>query len=177
MENTGFFRRNEERGLKMLNTTLGYIEKDGCWLMMHRIRKKNDINQDKWIGIGGKFEPGETALECMKRECMEETGLYWKDPLLRGVVTFNFRKDEKSELFSEQMFLFSGSEFEGELKDCDEGELEWVPIEVVFSLPLWEGDFLFLRQIEKPCDFFFLKLEYLGDRLIYYDFSFQKPYS
>lgn len=157
----------------MLNTTLGYIEKDGCWLMLHRTGRKNDINHDKWLGIGGKFECGETALECMKRECLEETGLVWHDPVLRGIVTFNSRKKPEDPLYSEQMFLFSGSEFSGNLRDCEEGVLEWVPIDRVFALPLWQGDFLFLEQLRKPAPFFFLRLEYLGDTLISHSFDYQ----
>lgn len=156
----------------MQNTTLGYIERNGCWLMLHRVKKNNDINHDKWIGIGGKFEPGETALECMKRECLEETGLVWHDPELRGIVTFNLRKHEEDDLFSEQMFLFSGSEISGELKECSEGVLEWIRLDEVNQLPLWEGDFLFLDCLKNNAPFFFLKLDYVGDRLIHHEFSF-----
>lgn len=134
--------------------------------MLHRIKKKNDINQDKWIGIGGKAEPGEMLIECMKRECLEETGLHWHDPELRGIITFNSREFENGPLFSEQMFLYTGSDFSGSLKDCEEGVLEWVRIEDVFSLPLWEGDFLFLEKIRRPSSFFYMKLDYVAGHLV-----------
>ena len=94
----------------MLNTTLGYIEKNGKYLMLHRTKKKNDINHDKWIGIGGKMECGETVLSCMQRECKEETGYDWHDPKLRAIITFNFQKEEDDPLFSELMSLFTGHE-------------------------------------------------------------------
>lgn len=150
----------------MKNTTLGYIEKDGCWLMLHRVKKENDINHDKWIGIGGKVENEETILDCMKRETYEETGLIWKDPKLRGIVTFCWKGEPEDEMITEQMFLYTGKEFSGELKICDEGVLEWIPIEEVKYLPLWKGDHIFLsllRQRDHP--FFYLKLVYIGDEL------------
>ncbi|MCF0259514.1 MAG: 8-oxo-dGTP diphosphatase [Erysipelotrichaceae bacterium] len=151
----------------MKNTTLGYMEKDGCWLMLHRTKKEHDISHDKWLGIGGKMEDGETVLECMQRETLEETGLVWKDPRLKGIITFNFQKQENCPVYSELMFLFSGGTFEGTLKECEEGVLEWVPVEEVFRLPLWEGDFLFLNKLRNPDEpLFFMNMTYLQDELI-----------
>lgn len=150
----------------MVLTTLGYIRKSNCYLMLHRIKKKNDINHDKWIGIGGKVENGETILEGMLRETREETGLEWKDPSLRGIVTFNFREHADDPLFCEQMFLYTGSEFEGRLKECDEGQLEWVDYARFTEMPLWEGDYLFLDLMRQDIPLFYLQLEYLKDELI-----------
>lgn len=151
-------------------TTLGYLEKDGCYLMMHRISKKNDINQGKWIGVGGKVEKGESPLECMKRECLEETGLVWKDPVLRGVITFNFCKDHQM-LDSEIMFLYHGKDFSGSLKECSEGVLEWVPVSQIPALPLWKGDLLFLEKMRTEKDCFEMRLDYEGDDLIFASFN------
>lgn len=152
----------------MLVTTLGYLEEQGKILMLHRIRKKNDINQDKWIGIGGKLEDGETVLACMQRECREETGLIWKNPELRAVITFNFRKHEDDPLFSELMFLFCGGEYEdgGEARD-DEGDLVWVSWQDLTSLNLWKGDLLFLKKLRDHDPFFFMELSYIGNDLIH----------
>ena len=150
----------------MVNTTLGYIEHDGKYLMIHRIKNKNDINKDKWIGIGGKMEPGETVLDCMKRECKEETGLDWHDPTLRAIITFNFQKDETDSLFSELMFLYTGKEFSGELIECDEGELVWIEKDKIKDLPLWTGDLIFLDLMQQDIPLFYLRLDYIGDRLV-----------
>lgn len=150
----------------MVNTTLGYIEHDGKYLMIHRIKKKNDINKDKWIGIGGKMEPGETVLDCMKRECKEETGLDWHDPTLRAIITFNFQKDETDSLFSELMFLYTGKDFSGELIECDEGELVWIEKDKIKDLPLWTGDLIFLDLMQQDIPLFYLRLDYIGDRLV-----------
>ncbi|TGY65328.1 8-oxo-dGTP diphosphatase [Dubosiella muris] len=150
----------------MVNTTLGYIEHDGKYLMIHRIKKKNDINKDKWIGIGGKMEPGETVLDCMKRECKEETGLDWHDPTLRAIITFNFQKDETDSLFSELMFLYTGKDFSGELIECDEGELVWIEKDKIKNLPLWTGDLIFLDLMQQDIPLFYLRLDYVGDRLV-----------
>lgn len=150
----------------MICTTLGYLEKDGKWLMLHRISKKNDISKDKWIGIGGKVEEGESPLACMIRECREETGLTWKDPQLKGIITFNYRKEASDPLFCEQMFLFSGGTFSGKMKDCDEGHLEWVDMDSVSSLPLWKGDLIFFSLLKENSPLFFLELNYTGDRLL-----------
>lgn len=150
----------------MLVTTLGYLCHDDKVLMLHRIKKKNDINQDKWIGIGGKLEDGETVLACMKRECKEETGLTWKDPVLRAIITFNFKKNPEDELFSELMCLYTGSEYEGSLADCPEGELVWKTWDEIRELNLWKGDLIFLYYMLQNISLFYMEVNYLGDKLI-----------
>lgn len=145
----------------MINTTLCYIEKDGKYLMLHRVKKVNDLNQDKWIGIGGKFEDKESPEECMLREAYEETGLTLINPEYRGILTFVSDKWP-----TEYIHLFYANNFLGELIDCDEGNLEWVPIQDIYSLPLWQGDKIFLRLIEEKVPFFSLKLQYEGESLI-----------
>lgn len=145
----------------MRNTTLCHIEKDGCYLMLHRIKKENDLNRDKWVGIGGKFEDKESPEECNLREVYEETGLTLKDAEYRGIVTFVSDKWE-----TEYMHIFYSDSFSGKIKDCDEGVLEWVRKERLFSLPIWEGDKIFLRLLEENAPFFSLKLEYRGDTLL-----------
>ena len=145
----------------MILSTLCYIEKDGCWLMLHRTKKKNDINHDKWLGIGGKFEEGESPEECLLREVREETGLTLTDYRFRGLVTF-----VSDEAPTEYMHLFTAAGFTGTLRECDEGTLEWVPIGEVGRLPLWQGDRLFLSLLWQEGPFFSLKLEYRGDRLV-----------
>ncbi|MBO4411421.1 MAG: 8-oxo-dGTP diphosphatase [Lachnospiraceae bacterium] len=145
----------------MIETTLCYIEKDGCYLMQHRVKKKNDLNQDKWIGVGGKFEGQETPEECVLREALEETGLTLTSYRYRGLVTFLSDRWE-----GEYMHLFTADGFTGELlEDCPEGELVWVPKDEVCSLPIWEGDRLFFELLEKDTGFFTMKLVYEGDRL------------
>ena len=143
--------------------------------MIHRIKKKNDINKDKWIGIGGKMEPGETVLDCMKRECKEETGLDWHDPTLRAIITFNFQKDETDSLFSELIFLYTGKEFSGELIECDEGELVWIEKDKIKDLPLWTGDLIFLDLMQQDIPLFYLRLDYIGDRLVLAELDGKKP--
>ena len=207
----------------MLNTTLCYIEKDGCYLMMHRTKKENDVNKDKWIGIGGKFEDGESPEECLLREVREETGLILRDWSYRAVITFT-----SDEYPTEYMHLFTApcpesyadpnhADFSGPnyadstgrarvttadnsnhadsaglacvttagssrtasddpsqiasgsiaLKECNEGDLKWVPKEKIYSLPIWQGDKIFLRLIEDgSAPFFSLKLVYSGDKLV-----------
>ena len=145
----------------MINTTLCYIERDGKYLMLHRVKKVNDLNQDKWIGIGGKFEDKESPEECMLREAYEETGLTLINPEYRGILTFVSDKWP-----TEYIHLFYANNFLGELIDCDEGNLEWVPIQDIYSLPLWQGDKIFLRLIEEKAPFFSLKLQYEGESLI-----------
>lgn len=147
----------------MKNTTLCYIENEqGQYLMLHRVKKENDLNHDKWIGIGGKFEEGESPEECLLREAMEETGLTLTDIQFRGIVTF-----VSDEWDNEYMHLFTATGYEGELKECDEGVLEWIHKDALAALPQWEGDKIFLRLIHDPCDFFSLKLCYAGDTLTY----------
>ena len=144
----------------MLNTTLIYIEQNDCYLMLHRVKKENDVNHDKWIGVGGKCEEGETPEECALRETLEETGLRLKSLEYRGIVTF-----VSDEYEGEYMHLFTSDDFEGEVAECSEGELEWVDKSLVPKLPTWEGDRIFLRKIAEPGPFFSLKLVYEGDSL------------
>ena len=146
----------------MFNTTLCYLEKDGCYLMLHRIKKENDINHDKWIGVGGKFEEKESPEECAVREVKEETGLTMNTWKYCGVVTF------VSDLYeSESMHLFTSSDFSGTMTECDEGALEWIPKDIVPTLPLWTGDLIFLKLLREDGPFFSLKLQYEGDLLVY----------
>ena len=145
----------------MLNSTLCYIEKDGSYLMLLRNRKKHDINGGKWIGVGGKFEEGESPVDCLVREVNEETGLTLTRWRMRGIVTFVSDVAE-----TEYMHLFTADGFEGELAaDCDEGELRWIPKEQISSLNLWEGDRIFLELLYRDAPFFLLKLTYSGDLL------------
>ena len=143
-------------------TTLCYIEKDGKYLMLHRVSKENDVNKDKWIGVGGHFEDGESPEECLLREAKEETGLTLKSWRFRGIVTFVAEGWP-----TEYMCLYTADAFEGELKDCDEGTLEWVPKTDLSRLNLWEGDKLFLRLLSEDAPFFSMKLKYRGDNLVY----------
>lgn len=144
----------------MRNTTLCYILRGDEVLMLHRIKKKNDINQGKWIGIGGKFEPGESPDACLLREAREETGLTLTSWRCRGVITFLSDVDE-----GEYMYLFTADGFTGELAVCDEGELQWVPREFLGALPHWEGDRIFLDLMWADAPFFLLTLRYRGDTL------------
>lgn len=142
-------------------TTLCYIERDNKYLMMHRTKKKNDINEDKWIGVGGHFEIGESPEECLLREVREETGYELMDFKFRGIVTFIFEKFEKE--IAEYMHLFSAKNVAGEPIDCNEGVFEWVDKNKVYDLSLWEGDKIFLKLLENRSDFFSLKLVYDSD--------------
>ena len=146
----------------MKNTTLCYIEKDNCYLLLHRVKKENDLNKDKWVGIGGKFEENESPEECLLREAMEETGLTLTDYRYCGIVTFVSDKWE-----GEYMHLFHATGFHGDLIDCNEGTLEWVDKKTFAALPQWEGDRIFLSLMEQKVPFFSLKLCYEGDRLVY----------
>ena len=144
----------------MHNSTLCYITRGNDVLMLHRVKKKNDINKDKWIGIGGKFEKDESPDECILREAMEETGLTLTDWRCRGIVTFlNTQCD------GEYMYLFTADGFEGTIKECDEGDLQWVSREFLYSLPMWEGDKIFLDLLWQDAPFFLLTLRYDGDQL------------
>ena len=147
-------------------TTLCYIERDGSYLMLHRVKKENDLNKDKWIGVGGKFEENETPEECLLREVKEETGLTLTSYRLRGVITFI-----SDEWGSEYMFLYTADGYEGQLredkmKDCAEGVLTWVPKTEIENLTIWEGDKIFFRLLETETRFFSLKLCYKGDELV-----------
>ena len=147
--------------VKSVNTTLCYLRRGEDYLMLHRVKKQNDVNQDKWIGVGGKFEADESPEDCLLREVREETGLNLTRYQYRGIVTFVSDQYE-----TEFMHLFTADRWTGTIKDCDEGVLEWVPREQVARLPSWEGDKIFLDLLareEEP--FFSLKLCYEGDRL------------
>ena len=146
--------------MELLQTTLCYLEQNGCYLMLHRVKKKNDVNHDKWIGVGGKFEPGEDAHACALREVYEETGLTMRAPRYRGIVDFFCPPWP-----AERMHLFTCSDFAGTMTDCDEGTLEWVPKQAVQTLPIWPGDKLFFRLLEQDAPFFHLELYYDGDTL------------
>ena len=129
--------------------------------MMHRVKKENDINKDKYIGVGGHFEYGESPDECLMREVLEETGLTLLEYKPRGIVTFIYGDASKpEERIVEYMHLYTATKFEGELIDCDEGELEWIDKASVYDLPIWEGDKIFFRLLEERGDFFSLKLVY-----------------
>lgn len=145
----------------MKETTLCYIQKDNKYLMLHRVKKDGDINKDKWIGIGGKIEEGETPEQCLLREAKEETGLELTEYCYRGIV--RFRSDEYEE---EDMHLYTADAFEGEIMECDEGILEWIDKDEIYNLPMWEGDKLFLGLIGTDAEFFELVLGYKGDKLV-----------
>ena len=145
----------------MINTTLCYIQRGEDYLMLHRIKKQNDLNQDKWIGVGGKFEDKESPEDCLLREVREETGLTLTSYRYRGIVTF-----VSDRWPTEYMHLFTADGWTGELKECDEGVLEWLPRRRLLELPHWEGDAIFLDLIDREdTPFFSLKLCYEGDTL------------
>ena len=142
-------------------TTLCYIEKDDKYLMLHRTKKENDINKDKWIGIGGHFEENESPEECLLREVREETGLTLTKFRFRGIITF------VSDIYeTEYMHLYTATEYTGEITECNEGTLEWVEKDRIEDLPIWEGDKVFLSILNANLNFFSLKLVYRGEELI-----------
>ena len=144
----------------MKMTTLCYLERNGQYLMLHRTKKVNDENHDKWIGVGGKFEDAESPEDCMRREVQEETGLLVTASRYRGIVTF------VSDVYpTEYMHLFTCTDWEGTPRECDEGELAWIDKKKLLSLPMWEGDRIFLELIDTDTPFFSLKLVYQGERL------------
>ncbi len=145
----------------MKETTLCYIEKDGAYLMLHRTKKKQDINAGKWIGVGGHLEMGETPDACLLREVKEETGLTLRAYAFRGIV--DFYSDVAS---AERMYLYTATEFFGDLIPCNEGELAWIPKAEVSDLNLWEGDREFLPLLASDAPYFEMELRYAGDRLI-----------
>ncbi len=149
----------------MVLSTLCYIEKEGQYLLLHRIKKEDDVNRDKWIGVGGKFLEGESPEECLLREVKEETGLTLTRWRFRGIVTFVCPPWP-----IEYMHLYTADGFEGEVGVCDEGVLEWVDKQKVCDLPIWEGDRLFLERLRQDAPPFSLKLVYENDRLIEYTF-------
>ncbi len=142
---------------RIINSTLIHLERDGKYLMLHRTKIEGDYNKDKWIGVGGKFEPRESPEDCARRETFEETGLTIGDMDYRGIVTFIYRD------ITEYMHLFSTKDFSGKIKTCDEGELEWVDIDKICTLPIWEGDKIFFRLLEQKVPFFSVKLVYDDD--------------
>ena len=146
----------------MKNTTICYVEKDSSLLMMHRVKKENDENKDKWIGIGGKLEHAETPFDCIRRECLEEAGAIPESLRYRGIITF------VSDIYgTEYMHLFyANDENFNPTKECDEGDFAWVSRDDIGNLNLWEGDLIFLRLMDKDTPFFSLKLVYEGDRLV-----------
>lgn len=143
-------------------TTLCYIEKDDQYLMLHRIKKAQDENAGKFIGVGGHLEPGESPEDCLRREVLEETGLTLRDWRFRGIVSF--LSDEWGD---EYMFLYTATanESDAPLPDCTEGVLRYIPKSELLSLRLWEGDRIFLRLLLEDAPFFSLKLVYRGETL------------
>lgn len=150
----------------MILTTLCYIEKDGKYLMLHRTKKKQDISKGKWLGIGGKFEEGESPEECILREVKEETGLTLKSCKLRCIVTYVSTTWE-----TEYMYVFTSNDIEGELIECNEGDLEWIDIKEITKLNTWEGDKIFVEKIQKNDNFFTVKFQYEGEKLIDYQLN------
>lgn len=145
----------------MRETTLCYIKRDNQYLMLHRIKKARDPNQGKWIGIGGGIEAGETPEACLLREVREETGLTLERWSARGVV--DFISDQWPQ---ERMYLYTADRFHGQLRECDEGMLQWIDCARVPQLPLWAGDRIFLELIRRDAPAFHLRLVYRGDALI-----------
>ncbi len=142
-------------------TTICYIEQDGNYLMLHRTKKENDQSHDKWLGVGGKFEKDESPDECILREVKEETGLTLTSYQLRGVMTF------VSDIWeTEYMFIYTADRFEGELTECSEGDLQWIKKTEVMNLKLWEGDKIFLKKLIDGDEFFTVKMEYEGEKLV-----------
>jgi len=147
----------------MILTTECYIQKDGQTLMLYRNKKEHDINKGKYIGVGGKFEPGESPEECLLREVKEEAGVTLTDFRLRGLVTFVMLDGSSEPIY---MFVFTANGFTGEITECDEGELRWVDTDKLFTLGLWEGDKLFWRWLLEDERFFSAKFVYNGDVLV-----------
>lgn len=139
-------------------STLCYIQKGESYLMLHRVKKKNDINKGKWIGVGGHFEYGESPDECLLREVFEETGFKLTSYRPRGLITFVYDEDTV-----EYMHLYTADSYDGDMVECDEGDLEWIPKKDLNSLELWDGDKIFLRLLDEKDEFFSLKLIYDKD--------------
>lgn len=147
----------------MRETTLCYIENDGCYLMLHRTKKKNDGSFEKWLGVGGKIELGESPEECILRETKEETGLNLTDYKYRGKVNFYSNQWE-----DEIMYLYTATGYTGQMIECNEGELQWIPMNQVMNLKLWEGDKIFLKLLIENAPFFNMEVHYKGDELVNY---------
>ena len=145
----------------MISSTLCYLEQGDSYLMLHRVKKKNDVNHDKWIGVGGKFEEGESPEDCILRETKEETGLTLTEYRYRGLVTF-----VSDQAPTEHMHLFTATRWTGQPIACDEGELAWIKKQDLLKLPMWQGDRIFLELLDTDTPFFSLKLQYQGDRLV-----------
>lgn len=148
---------------RMLLTTLCYMEKGNQYLMLHRVKKEHDINKDKWIGVGGKFEDKESPEDCLLREVREETGLTLTSWKFRGIITFVTDRYE-----TEFMHLYTADGWEGEMIECNEGNLEWLEKKEVFNLKVWEGDKIFFWLMQHDAPFFSQRLEYVGDELVSY---------
>ena len=148
----------------MILSTVCYIERKGKYLMLHRTKKQNDINKEKWLGIGGKFQDKESPEDCIIREVKEETGLTLNSVSLRGILTFINTICE-----TEYIYVFTSNDFTGKLIECNEGELQWVYKDKVTSLNLWEGDKIFIEKIKEDTPFFTIKYLYDGDTLLNYD--------
>ena len=142
-------------------TTHCYLETEDAYLMLHRVSKKNDVNKDKWIGVGGHFEEEESPEDCLLREVYEETGLTLTSWRFRGIVTFT-----QEGYGTEYMCMYTADGFTGTMKECDEGILEWVPKKELLALNLWEGDKIFIKLLLEEAPFFSLKLSYKGDELV-----------
>ena len=145
----------------MINSTLCYLERGDEYLMLHRVKTVHDMNPDKWIGVGRKLEEGENTEDCILRETFEETGLTLTDYRYRGLVTF-----VSDRYPTEYMHLFTAAGWTGTPHECDEGELAWIKKADLLSLPLWEGDKIFLRLLDTQMPFFSLKLKYEGEKLV-----------
>ena len=145
----------------MIQSTLCYLERGDEYLMLHRVKKEQDANRDKWIGVGGKFEDGESPEDCILRETFEETGLLLTKYRYRGLVTF-----VSDRWPTEYMHLFTATEWSGEAHSCSEGELAWIRKQDLLSLPMWEGDRIFLELLDTDRPFFSLKLRYEGEHLV-----------
>ena len=145
----------------MILSTLCYLEREGQYLMLHRVKKEGDANRDKWIGVGGKFQEGESPEDCLLRETWEETGLTLTEYRCRGLVTF-----VSDRWPTEHMHLFTATAWTGTPHPCDEGDLAWIKKRDLLALPLWEGDKIFLDLLERDAPFFSLKLQYEGDTLV-----------
>lgn len=146
----------------MILSTVCYIEKDNKYLMLHRTKKENDVNKDKWFGVGGKFEKDESPEECVLREVMEEAGLKLLDIKLRCIVTY-----VSNTFDTEYMYVFTSNKFDGEISKCSEGDLEWIDKDKILNLNIWEGDKIFLEKINNNDNFFTAKFIYKNDKLVF----------